>query len=116
MEDATTFDVWALIDPSKRTLALSVLRELEPGVSRLEIHRFVASALSAGLPACIVQGIGWSEAQRNRERLREIAKVIEVSQAGYDMNDQMKMQRCHRHCLLYGGCLGCPVCEGRNLP
>ena len=113
MEDPITFDLWVTVAPDKKSEAKRLLQKAQPALSRLALLQMIARSVAADTPLLLVRDIGWSEVQQWKVEGGALG-VIETYQAGYGPSLRHRMQKCQVHSVCYGGCLGCPVCNGSH--
>jgi hypothetical protein len=116
MEDPVRFDVWGEGGLESRAFLQERLGASFPGRPRVSILRDVARAVHSRRPLAVFYGLGWEEARRRAQETAAVLTNVRIFQEGYGPDEEADMNRCPRHQLWYGGCLGCPVCDARHAP
>jgi hypothetical protein len=112
MEDPVAFDLWVAISPGKKTEAQQLLQRAKPEMPRLALLQVVNKGTVGRELVPVVEELGWEEVQAWRAEAAAVG-TVEVYQAGYGPSDDQRLHQCPDHGLRYGGCFGCPVCDGR---
>jgi hypothetical protein len=113
MEDPIAFEVWLAIGPDKKSEAQLFLQRVRPEMPRLPLRQLVAKAALGSEMVRVAGELGWQEALALKAEAEAVGRVA-VYQAGYGPFDDQRLHRCPEHDVRYGGCLGCPVCDGRS--
>ena len=116
MEDPIKFDLWGYPLPEAREQVVRCMSEQYPNLSRAEILRDVRRAIADDAALPFAGPFGWAAIQDHRQEPRNMFRDSRVFQEGYGPEDEERMASCELHGIVYGGCLGCPICGGRNAP
>lgn len=116
MEEPTRFDLWGQAVQGSHELMLQWMTTRSPGRTRLENLRRISESLRAGAAIKLDESLGWAETLRSIEKASGMFQNVRIFQEGYGPQDENNMTHCPQHSIAYAGCLGCPVCSGRNAP
>jgi hypothetical protein len=109
MEEPITFNVWGKLVRGSYETALTAIRATKMYSSELELRKALNNARHGGVAFKVAAGMSWSASHEFMKNSSWLQQPI-LYQQGCSPSDHLA--HCEMHKLYFGGCLGCPVCQG----
>lgn len=115
MEGQIPFDLWGKVTASD-TGAAADLMQRHMNISRLEALKTISNSRRNSESIRLANNLGWAECEDIAAAFAPFAADLEIYQEDYGPQDKSMMSYCPIHHIYYGGCLGCPICDGVHRP
>lgn len=111
MESPVKFNVWGVINASRREEALSTIRKQGIHRSEIELRKAVSRAVQNNRTLQISAAIGYQSAKEFVRRIDDVFMGLTYCQEGHAPSLDKRLF-CEKHNFHFGGCLGCHLCSG----